>query len=159
MITDEIKIRTAFVLNVLSKSEMPVCFFRFNESKINSDSVFLHKLSVSIIHFCLAANLVKFAPSDWLEINEIGTLEEYVNLLGSINPESESESDCINWHDYAAKLIVWMDAQIECTPLGDELISFYFANESDIQNINAVREFWDRLVCIFNDNGFFLEKI
>lgn len=153
MITDEIKMRVAFILNVLSKSEMPVCFFRFDGFTQSGGGRFLHQVSVSIIYCCLIARLVQLVPSDWLDVNEIENLEAYAELLLKTNPNGEGEGDYIDDHDYAQKVMVWMDAQIECTALGDEMISCYLSGDGDINDINAVREFWGRLLEIFEKNG------
>lgn len=42
VITDEIKMRVAFILSVLSKSEMPVCFHRFDGFTQSGGERFLH---------------------------------------------------------------------------------------------------------------------
>ncbi|QBH01637.1 hypothetical protein [Xanthomonas oryzae] len=139
MITDEIKIRTAFVLNVLSKSEMPVCFFRFERGA--SEGQGLHELSVSLIYCCLAAGLIKVVPGDWLESNDVAGIENYAELLLSINPDAEILRDDITTHDYAVKIAVWMDAQIECTPNGDELVSSCFPGGFHSDDVESARYF------------------
>ncbi|MEA9589743.1 hypothetical protein VC279_22535 [Xanthomonas sp. WHRI 10064A] len=154
MITDEIKVRTAFVLNVLSMSEMPVCFFRFDGARQSGDKIFLHEISVSIIYFCLVTNLIKIVPDDWFETNGIGTLEEYAKMLLDINPDDDGERMGIDENDYSARLMVWMDAQIECTALGNELVYFYFPNGVDINDINVSRDFWDQLIKNFQEERF-----
>lgn len=152
MITDEIKVRTAFVLKVLSKSEMPVCFFRFDGGVSGEE---FHELSVSLIYCCLVAGLIKIVPGDWLETNGIARFEDYAKLLRSINPDAEGFSDDGVFHDYATKVTVWMDAQIECAPLGDQLVSSYFPGGIHV-DVEGARAFWERLVEIFEKRNLVL---
>ncbi|WP_181126292.1 hypothetical protein [Xanthomonas arboricola] len=97
--------------------------------------------------------MVQLVPSDWLDVNEIENLEEYSELLLKTNPNGNGGGDYINDHDHAKKVMVWMGAKIECTDLGDEMISCYLSGDGDINDINVVRKFWDRLLEIFGKNG------